>query len=291
MFRKLTEALRGSPGPAPEGGVRRIELDYPFHPRPRELRSGPAGARLLAQLEASIPTARTLAARLAGFDPSLRRIPLAAEPGLDPATPVWRNGWFPPLDALTLYGLLALVNPRWFVEVGSGNSTRFARRAIRDHGLRTKILSIDPSPRAEIDAICDRVLRAPLEDVDLRELTDLTREDLLFVDSSHRSFQNSDVTVFFTEILPALPAGLLYGIHDIHLPYDYPPEMIERFYNEQYLLASYLAGGAGGDEIVAPLMYLYHLTDVPAAFAPTFEAVGLEPLERNGNSFWMRRAG
>ncbi|HEX6882444.1 MAG TPA: class I SAM-dependent methyltransferase [Planctomycetota bacterium] len=291
MFRKLTDALRGSPGPAPEGGVRRIELDYPFHPRPRELRAGAAGKQLLARLEASVPGARVLAGRIAALDPFLRRIPLAAGPDLDPATPVWRNGWFPPLDAVTLYGLLALVNPRWLVEVGSGNSTRFARRAIRDHGLRTKILSIDPCPRAEIDAICDRVLRAPLEDVELSELAGLSSEDLLFVDSSHRSFQNSDVTVFFTEILPALPPGLLYGIHDIHLPFDYPPEMTDRFYNEQYLLAAYLAGGAGGDEVVAPLMYLYHLSDVPAAYAPTFTAVGLEALERNGNSFWMRRKG
>ena len=68
------------------------------------------------------------------------------------ATPTWENGWFPALDAVTLYGLVATRNPRWYVEVGSGNSTRFVRRAIRDHGLRTRILSIDPGPRAEIDA-------------------------------------------------------------------------------------------------------------------------------------------
>ena len=41
---------------------------------------------------------------------------------------------------------------RQMLEIGSGNSTKFARRAIRDHRLCTRITSIDPHPRAEIDA-------------------------------------------------------------------------------------------------------------------------------------------
>ena len=37
-------------------------------------------------------------------------------------------------------------------------------------------------------------------------------------------------------------------MHDILLPFDYPAEWADRFFNEQYLLASYLLGGAAGDE-------------------------------------------
>ena len=48
------------------------------------------------------------------------------------------------------------------VEVGSGYSTKFARRAIDDHSLRSRITSIDPAPRAEIDGLCDSVIRGPL---------------------------------------------------------------------------------------------------------------------------------
>ena len=33
---------------------------------------------------------------------------------------------------------------------------------------------------------------------------------------------NSDVTVFFCEILSVLPKGLVFGFHDIYLPFDYP---------------------------------------------------------------------
>ncbi|NOT32287.1 MAG: class I SAM-dependent methyltransferase [Planctomycetes bacterium] len=272
---------------AASSGYQRIELEYPVNPKPRSLRGGRAGERLMAQLAASRPAARVLIEQAARFHEQFLAIPLEAQPGA--TGPSWINGWFPGLDAVTLYSLLATRNPRLFVEVGSGNSTRFARRAIRDHGLRTQIISIDPCPRAEIDAICDQVVREPLENVDMGALGRVTAEDLLFVDSSHRSFQNSDVTVFFTEILPALPPGLVYGMHDIYLPDDYPTEWAARFYSEQYLLASYLQGGADGDEILAPLAYLWQDTDLPSAFARTFDQLGLAPGLRYGNSFWMRK--
>ncbi len=103
--------------------------------------------------------------------------------------------------------LLALHNPSVYVEVGSGNSTKFARRAVQDHGLRTRIVSIDPYPRREVDAICDEVIRHPCEDMDMTFFADLPGDAMLFVDNSHRSFQNSDVTVFFMEILPVLRHG------------------------------------------------------------------------------------
>jgi hypothetical protein len=134
--------------------------------------------------------------------------------------PCWNNGYFPSLDAISLYSYLVMHKPRWYVEVGSGNSTKFAARAIRDHKLETKIISIDPYPRAEIDSICSNIFRCRLEDMNLDFFSELTNSDILFIDNSHRSFQNSDVTVFFTEILPELPSGILYGLHDICLPYD-----------------------------------------------------------------------
>lgn len=309
-------AVSGATPAAPPqpAGYKQIELEYPVHPRPRWLKYGRAGERLMAQLAKSVPAAKSLIEEIAGFhdeflaipaETPVREVPAAevgakahvpgGRPGMvlveaEPGEPSWVNGWFPAFDAVMLYGLLALRNPRLYVEVGSGNSTRFARRAIRDHDLRTKIISIDPCPRAEIDAICDQVVRAPLEEVDPKEIERLTEEDLLFVDSSHRSFQNSDVTVFFTEMLPALPPGLVYGMHDIYLPNDYPVEWTERFYSEQYLLAAYLHGGAGGDEVLAPLAYLWHETELVSAFARTFDQLGLDHPQRYGNSFWMRRA-
>ena len=48
-------------------------------------------------------------------------------------------GWLGGLDIVTLYSLIADLNPRHYVEIGSGSSTQFARRAIDDHSLRTEM--------------------------------------------------------------------------------------------------------------------------------------------------------
>ncbi len=218
-----------------------IKLDYPYFPRRREWKASTSKIfGLIAQGAERYSALLTSFTDLGSFFESI-----SAQPNRNGGlTPAWLNGWFPGMDAISLYGLLAKSNPRHYVEVGSGNSTMFARQAIEDHGLRTKIISIDPFPRANIDSICDQVVRSPCEDVPSEFFESLESEDILFVDNSHRAFPNSDVTVFFTEILQNLPKGLIYGLHDVFLPWDYPDEWKDRFYNEQYLLSAYLLGGA-----------------------------------------------
>lgn len=154
--------------------------------------------------------------------------------------PYWRNMMCPPLDVASIYAFIRSRNPSRYVEVGSGNSTRFAARAVRDGNLSTEIISIDPKPRIDVDALCTEVIRAPLEDYDLSVFKALGPDDIVFFDCSHRSFTNSDVTVFFLEILPMLPPGVLVGVHDIFLPDDYPPNWWDRYYSEQYLLSAWL---------------------------------------------------
>lgn len=173
-----------------------------------------------------------------------------------PVEPYWHNGWLPPLDGMSIYALIAERRPARFIEVGSGNSTKFAAKAIRDNNLATSIISIDPCPRAEIDALCQQVIRQPLERMDTAFFATVTPDDLVFVDCSHRALQNSDVTAFFMDILPMFPAGCVFGIHDICLPADYPPGWEKRYYNEQYMLATMLIYGAQGFNILLPSYYL-----------------------------------
>src|SRR2546426_92640 len=59
-------------------------------------------------------------------------------------SPCWVNSYLPGLDSVALYSIIALQKPRLYVEVGSGNSTMFARQCIRDHALQTVVCSIDP---------------------------------------------------------------------------------------------------------------------------------------------------
>jgi hypothetical protein len=173
------------------------------------------------------------------------------------------------------------------VEIGSGNSTKFVNRAVRRNNLGTKIVSIDPHPRAEIDTICDELIRRPLEDMDLRLFDTLEAGDILMIDNSHRCFQNSDVTVVFLEVLPRLKPGVLIYIDDIYLPSDYPPEWSFRYYSEQYLLAVLLLADRTRYEVILPCQFLAtseRLTGVVHSF---WDEVGLRSVGGIGNGFWM----
>lgn len=175
-----------------------------------------------------------------------------------PGEPYWQNIFFSGLDAIVLYGLLGQRRPARYFEVGSGNSTKFARRAVRDLELQTEIISLDPRPRAEVDTLCDCVIREALEDVEMSVFDRLDAGDVLFIDSSHVVFENSDVTVFFLEVLPRLKPGVIVHLHDIFLPFDYPSLWADRHYSEQYLLAAYVLGGASRLHVMAPLAYMSH---------------------------------
>jgi len=79
---------------------------------------------------------------------------------------------------------------------------------------------------------------------------------MLFIDGSHHCFMNSDATVIFLEILPRLKSNVIVQIHDIFLPYDYPPGWENRYYSEQYLLAAYLLAGTKIFNIILPMQYI-----------------------------------
>src|SRR3569623_1852616 len=144
------------------------------------------------------------------------------------------------LDSALIYYFVQKHQPATYLEIGSGVTTCFAWRAKQDHGLKTQIVSVDPEPRASIDAICDNVVRNGLETVDVEIFSRLQPGDIVFLDGSHRSFMNSDVTVFMLDILPLLKPGVIVHVHDILLPYDYPEYFKYWYWNEQYMLAVYL---------------------------------------------------
>jgi predicted O-methyltransferase YrrM len=274
-------------GATRSGRRRHVFLDYGYRPRERDWSRARGVNMLTRKAYEQADEYRALLARFAGQRAWLEKIPARA--GDDDPAPRWINGSFPALDAVSLYGLLALHDPSIYVEVGSGNSTKFARRAVQDHGLRTRIVSIDPQPRREVDAICDEVIRRPCEDVDMGFFADLPGDTLLFVDNSHRSFQNSDVTVFFMEILPVLAPGTIWGLHDIFFPLDYPEAWSGRFFNEQYLLMSYLMGGGGADRILLPNGLISSSPSLRPSALAIFEAPSFDGIEKHGGCFWMQR--
>jgi hypothetical protein len=278
-----TRAVKSS-GRKSNSGSSVLKLDYPIHPRPRYGYGFPAHPKLLAKIAERRSDYRSLLERMAALAPSLREIPRATA---DLASPRWENGFCPPVDAVSLYGLIALNRPRTYVEVGSGDSTRFARRAIEDFGLDTRIVSIDPFPRTEIDALCDEVIRAPLEEADLDRFTRLEAGDIVFHDGSHRIFQNSDTVVTFLDLLPTLAPGVVLGVHDIYLPWDYPPEWARRYYSEQYLLAAYLLADCPWLRVLLPNHFVTHDEELLGTLAPIWNCPALAGHPLHGEGFWL----
>lgn len=188
------------------------------------------------------------AAAQPGFSEILARMEahaeaLAAIGSEPPPQPRWDQDWFPRLDAAAAYVLVRDRRPRQIVEVGSGHSTRFMARAIRDGGIDAALTAIDPSPRAAIEGLGLTLIRRTVQEAGMDSFGALRTGDVLFIDSSHILMPGTDVDLLFNRVLPTLPSGVLVHIHDIFLPDDYPPQWDWRGYNEQLGVASLIQGG------------------------------------------------
>ena len=159
-----------------------------------------------------------------------------------PPTPRWSQDWFPRLDAAAAYAIVQARAPSLLVEVGSGHSTRWFARAAGDAGLATRIVAIDPAPRATVAGLAIELVRTTVQDVGETPFAPLTTGDVLSMDGSHVLMPGTDVDVLFNRVLPVLPAGVLVHIHDVFLPEGYPGEWAWRGYNEQLAVAVMLQG-------------------------------------------------
>jgi hypothetical protein len=242
----------------------------------------PGLAELLVEGSADYMPAVELALELGDWAQTIPR----TAPGA--GDPCWENDWWGTIDALVQCGFLRERDPALYVEIGSGFSTLFARRAISDFALRTRIVSVDPVPRAEVDGACDEVLRRPFQDVSEEILGRVQAGDVMLVDGSHVALMNTDATVFLLELLPRLPVGILVGIDDVFLPWDYPPQWTGRIYGEQYLLAAFLLGGGGGWRVRFPGWWVVEESSLAKRLDPLWPRVE-NRFGRHATSFWLER--
>ncbi len=260
-----------------------VLLDYPTSASnsPRWTTPHPELERLIASHHSAY---RRSLATIAGYQRDFDRIDVEQR---NPREPHWVNGFLYGPDSGAIYAFLRSRDPEHYLEVGSGNSTKFAHRARRDGDLRTQIISIDPDPREEIDEICDEVMRSGLETMDLSIIDELGEGDVLFFDGSHRVFMNSDVTVFFLEVLPRLHPGVLVGVHDVFLPYDYPAEFANRYYSEQYMLAALLMADSPKLVPVLACWYASRNPELRKMLDETWSDPKLAGIKTHGSAFWL----
>ena len=264
-----------------------ISLDYKVDMRPRYGHGRPAHP----ELDTIIGAHRDQYRELIDAALALKEHIWEIQPSMvekDETKPAWNNGFLPGLDIVGIYAMLTKYRPARYVEVGSGNSTKVAYKARKDQNLEMKITSIDPYPRAEIDALVDEVVRQPFENVDLDFLSDLDEGDVLFIDNSHIILPNSDAMVFFMEVMPRLRKGVIVHVHDVYLPYDYPQFMCDRAYSEQYGLAMYLLANPDKYHTLLPNYYISEDSELSERIAPMWEHPHLKGVETHGGSFWFR---
>ncbi len=157
--------------------------------------------------------------------------------------PRWHQDWFPGLDAAVAYSFVRSKKPKNILEIGSGHSTRFILKAIKDGNLDTSLTCVDPAPRAPFFSEKIYFFEKTIQSVDLKQLPELSEGDFLIIDSSHIAVSGSDVDIIVNQILPNLPKGVFVHFHDIFFPDHYPPAWQWREYNEQLVISALLFGG------------------------------------------------
>ena len=103
---------------------------------------------------------------------------------------------------------------------------------------------------------------------------------------------NSDVTVFFIDILPRLRKGVLIHLHDIDIPYDYPPIFTNWYWSEQYMLAVAFLNGTDKNNPLVPTRYIATESVFSEEIDNPFIDLGEEnPTWRDGGSMWFTYTG
>lgn len=195
------------------------------------------------------------------------------------------NDAFQNVDPLVYWAIIRLHRPGRIVEIGSGFSTLLAAQAVQKNGTG-RVTAIDPFPREFVrrNDLDIELIAQPVEDIDLGFFGSLEPNDILFVDSSHVVRAGGDVNRIVFDILPRLPSGVLVHFHDIHFPFDYPRELIDRrnvYWTEQYLLHACLLRNAADEVLFGTRYAAHHWHDEMARAFPSAKRL-------DGASFWLR---
>lgn len=157
------------------------------------------------------------------------------------------NGSFGFVSGQMHYSILRFFKPKRVIEVGSGYSTLVSMAALKRNafeGHNCEFTAVEPYPSQFLSKATNiTFIKRKVEDLDLDLFNSLSKNDLLFIDSSHTVKIGGDVNFLYLKVLPALKKGVIVHIHDIQFPFEYfKLYALENhcFWQEQYLVQAFL---------------------------------------------------
>ena len=203
----------------------------------------------------------------------------------------FENDAFKSGDAEYWYNLIRWKKPSQIIEIGSGHSTLMAQKAIGRNkeeipNYECRHICIEPYEQPWLEKADVEVIRERVEVIDKNIFSDLSENDILFIDSSHVIRPQGDVLFEYLELLPSLSRGVIVHIHDIFTPRDYLEGWIKervRFFNEQYLLEAFLTSNSNW-KIIGALNYLHH-----SHFEKLKDKCPFLARDREPGSFYMQK--
>jgi hypothetical protein len=202
------------------------------------------------------------------------------------------NDMFSRLDAWMLQAMVRRLRPRRMIEVGCGWSSLVTARVNREYlNSSLHFTCIEPYPPAFLEGSVDgisQLIVSRVEELSTEPFLELGDRDILFIDSSHTVKTGGDVAFLFGDVLPRLAPGVAVHIHDVFLPSDYPQDWVfaGRAWNEQYLVAAFLAFNAAFRVLLGVSWLSHHHPDALAAAIPDY---GQKFAPGGGCSLWIQR--
>lgn len=203
----------------------------------------------------------------------------------------FNNKFFGAECSIILYSLMRRFRPRKILEIDSGFSSA-AMLDVNDHFLDGSVIFtfVEPYPERLYSLLTEEDRRRHHICVDIAQhvpqtvYTDLNRNDILFIDSSHGAKVGSDVVFLLTEILPMLQTGVLIHIHDICWPFEYPEDWVlsGRAWDEAYLVKAFLQFNSSFQILLFNSYLGFHHQDLMKQYLPLFL---LDP----GGGLWIRK--
>lgn len=203
----------------------------------------------------------------------------------------YSNNYFGAGDSIIAYCMIRNYKPEKIIEIGSG----FSSAAMLDTvdsltGYTTNFTFIEPNAGRLLNLLSEedrkscRVIEAAVQSIAPELFSSLSKNDILFIDSSHISKLGSDLNFLLFDILPNLKPGVIIHFHDIIWPFEYPKEWIMQgiSWNEAYLLRAFLSFNDSFE-------ILYFNSFIGHCYPDVLEEYFPRCSKHTGGSMWLRK--